>query len=120
MPSNTISIRVSKCPKLIPNILDEKRVIPSMNHSLPWTEDTFTGWTCTFLYSTFFAGAGLILNAYFLSAFVTICTQFHSFRMHFEYIILKLDEVFEEDFEYTTKTKEILCEAIQFYTSVKE
>lgn len=40
--------------------------------------------------------------------------------MHFEYIILKLDEVFEEDFEYTTKTKEILCEAIQFYTSVKE
>lgn len=88
--------------------------------SLPWDEDTFIGWFCTFMYSVIFAGVYLLLNAYILSCFVTICVQFHSFRVHFEKIVLKLDGISEKDAEYGLKIKRILCEAMEFHIMIKE
>lgn len=72
------------------------------------------------MYSIIFAGVYLLLNAYILSCFVTICVQFHSFRVHFEKIVLKLDGISEKDAEYGLKIKQILCEAMEFHIMIKE
>lgn len=88
--------------------------------SLPWNEDTFIGWFCTFMYSIIFAGTYLLLNAYILTGFVTICVQFHSFRIHFEQIISKLNRISEKDAEYGIKIERILCEAMKFHIMIKE
>lgn len=92
----------------------------SVQFSLPWNEDTFSGWFCTFLYSCIFAGGYFVINAYIISGFVTICVQFHSFRVHFEEILAKLNDISRNDVEYDKKVKKFLCEAIQFRILSKE
>lgn len=99
--------------------IKKNQYFPIYTNSLPWNEDTFTGWFYTFLYSTLFAAAGLILNAYFLSSFVTICVQFHSFRLHFEKILSKMDTTSVNDSEYIVELNQILCSAIKFHKIVK-
>lgn len=60
------------------------------------------------------------MNAYILSAFVTICVQFHSFRLHYEEILQELSKVSKNNSNYEDKIKAILCEAIHFHILVKE
>lgn len=67
-----------------------------------------------------FAGSYFLLNAYFLSAIVTICVRFHSFRVQYEIILGKLAGTKRTDVDGNEKIKSVLTEAIRFQILVKE
>lgn len=88
--------------------------------SLPWNEDTFTGWTCTFVYSVFFAAAALLLNAYVLSGICVICVQFHSFRLHFVYLLSKVNDASKKAIVNIAELKNVLSDVVQFHNLLKK
>lgn len=119
MSVSVTALDVSRC-YFQDGLSDVKCLLIPYRYVLPWTEDTFFGWFCTFSYSTFFAGAYFVINAYVLSGFVTICVQFHSLRAHFEEVLAELNNISRKDVGYDLKVKKILCEAIQFRILSKE
>lgn len=87
---------------------------------LPWDQTTFFGYFPTIAYATLFSTAYFVLNAMFLAAFVVICLQFQSLRIHFEGILSQIKQITKIASIYDKKLKAVFSKAIQFHILMRK
>lgn len=88
--------------------------------SLPWDQTTLSGYFPTIAYATLFSAAYFILNAIFLAAFVVICLQFDSLRIHYDNIISELNNLNKMADNHNAKIQKILSTAVEFHILMKK
>lgn len=91
--------------------------------SLPWNQQTFSGWIYELFFSLILCTCYCLINGAILSFFMGLCEFHMAFRNHFNTLIQNMDEIDSKFVDSASKNRQmklLLSEAIKFHVSVKE
>lgn len=86
-----------------------------LNFRLPWNLTIQTGYYYEICYDAFMGDSYLFANGTMLLLFISICLHHNKFAKRFSYSLGKLNNA-----NRVCNDKDVLCELIDFHTSVKE